>query len=292
MPNEPSNEPFEGTFDDIAWCPGCGNFPIRKSLIAALHQLGLEPTETVLVSGIGQAAKLPHYVEAHLFNGLHGRALPAATAIKAVNPHLTVIVTSGDGDMYAEGGNHLLHCVRRNPDLTLLVHDNMIYGLTKGQASPTSLPGMKTPVQTVGVFEEPFNALGVALTLGCGFVARSSAGERGLTTELIKRAVQYPGLALIDILQPCVSFNKLNTYAWLKEHTYTLGTDYDESDRQAAYKASLEFDPLPLGVLYENQEPPPTFNEHLPVYSEDATPLWRRRPGPADAARLLKVYRV
>jgi 2-oxoglutarate ferredoxin oxidoreductase subunit beta len=287
-----ADKPFEGTFDDIAWCPGCGNFPIRKSLIAALQQLELEPTRTVLVSGIGQAAKLPHYVEAHLFNGLHGRALPAATAIKAVNPELTVIVSSGDGDMYAEGGNHLLHCLRRNPDLTLLVHNNMIYGLTKGQASPTSRRGMKTPVQTVGVFEEPFNAPALALTLGCGFVARSSAGEGELTTELLKRAVNYPGLALLDVFQPCVSFNKLNTYAWFKEHTYVLDEDHDTGDRLAAHEKALESDPLPLGLLYENPEPPPTFNDYLPAYAVDDTPLQRRRPGPADVERLLEEYRV
>ena len=131
------NGPFHYDKDEIAWCPGCGNFAIRKALIAALEESGC-PTKTVLVSGIGQAAKMPHYVERHVFNGLHGRALPAATAIKACNPELTVIAVGGDGDMYGEGGNHLLHAIRRNPDITLLVHDNMIYGLTKGQASPTT----------------------------------------------------------------------------------------------------------------------------------------------------------
>ena len=128
------------TFDlnniDIAWCPGCGNFSIRKALIGALEELGLKPQKTVMVSGIGQAAKMPHYINVNFFNGLHGRGLPPATAIKAANPELTVIAEGGDGDMYGEGGNHLLHAIRRNPDLTLLVHDNMVYGLTKGQASP------------------------------------------------------------------------------------------------------------------------------------------------------------
>ncbi len=292
MVPESTPAPFEGDFADIAWCPGCGNFPIRKSLIAALQDLELDPRKTVLASGIGQAAKLPHYVEAQLFNGLHGRVLPAATAIKAVNPELTVIVASGDGDMYAEGGNHLLHCIRRNPDLTLLVHDNMIYGLTKGQASPTSLRGMKTPVQTVGVFVEPFNGPALALALGCGFIARTSAGEGELTTELIKRAVRHPGLAMIDIFQPCVSFNKLNTYAWFKEHTYTLGDDHDTGDRAAAFARCLETDPLPLGVLYENPDPPPTFEAQLPAYAVDDTPLWRRKPGPADVEEMLAAYRV
>jgi 2-oxoglutarate ferredoxin oxidoreductase subunit beta len=129
---------FDMSNIDIAWCPGCGNFPILKILKQALAELETEPTNLVLVSGIGQAAKIPHYFKTHVFNGLHGRALPAATAIKAANPALTVIAESGDGDMYGEGGNHFLHTIRRNPDITNIVHNNMVYGLTKGQASPTS----------------------------------------------------------------------------------------------------------------------------------------------------------
>jgi 2-oxoglutarate ferredoxin oxidoreductase subunit beta len=144
---------------DIAWCPGCGNFPILKTLKEALTELGIDPTQLVMVSGIGQAAKMPHYLKANFFNGLHGRALPPATAIKAANPKLTVIAESGDGDMYGEGGNHFIHCIRRNPNITNIVHDNMVYGLTKGQASPTSRRGFKTPVQVAGVILEPFNPL-------------------------------------------------------------------------------------------------------------------------------------
>ncbi|MHC4574654.1 MAG: thiamine pyrophosphate-dependent enzyme, partial [Planctomycetota bacterium] len=155
---------------DIAWCPGCGNFPILKILTQALAELQIEPTNLVVVSGIGQAAKIPHYFKTNCFNGLHGRALPPATAIKATNPHLTVIAESGDGDMYGEGGNHLLHTIRRNPDITNIVHNNMVYGLTKGQASPTSQLGFKTPVQVAGVFLEPFNPLAVAIALDASFV--------------------------------------------------------------------------------------------------------------------------
>ena len=147
---------------DMAWCPGCGNFAILSAVKAALTELEIEAERLVVVSGIGQAAKAPHYYKCNLFNGLHGRSLPAATAIKAANPGLTVIDESGDGCMYGEGGNHFIHAIRRNPDLTNLVHDNMVYGLTKGQASPTSPPGFRTPVQTEGVFPEAFDPLALA----------------------------------------------------------------------------------------------------------------------------------
>jgi hypothetical protein len=169
------------TFDmgdiDIAWCPGCGNFPILKILKQALAELQIEPTNLVVVSGIGQAAKIPHYFRTNCFDGLHGRALPPATAIKAANPGLTVIAESGDGDMYGEGGNHFVHTIRRNTDITNIVHNNMVYGLTKGQASPTSQLGFKTPVQVAGVFLEPFNPLAVAIALDASFVARAFAGD-------------------------------------------------------------------------------------------------------------------
>jgi len=197
---------------DIAWCPGCGNIPILKILKQALAELEIEPTNLVLVSGIGQAAKIPHYLKTNVFNGLHGRALPPATAIKAANPALTVLAESGDGDMYGEGGNHFLHTIRRNPNITNIVHNNMVYGLTKGQASPTSQIGFKTPVQVNGVFLEPFNPLAVAIALDAGFVARAYAGDAEQTKEILNKAIKHRGYALVDIFQPCVSFNKLNTY--------------------------------------------------------------------------------
>lgn len=145
-------EPKRPGSEDVAWCPpGCGNFGIRNILISALAELGLKPHQVAIVSGIGQAAKMPHYINANGYHTLHGRAIPIATGLKAANPELTVIAEGGDGDMYAEGGNHLLHATRRNPDITVLIHDNQIYGLTKGQASPTTMVGMKTPTQPGGV---------------------------------------------------------------------------------------------------------------------------------------------
>src|SRR6056297_801611 len=168
------NTSFDVSDDiDVAWCPGCGNFSILSTLKKTLSDLNLEAQQLVMVSGIGQAAKIPQYFKTNYFNGLHGRALPAATAIKAVNPSLTVIAESGDGDMYGEGGNHFIHTIRRNPDITNIVHNNMVYGLTKGQASPTSPKGFKTKVQVNGVFENPFNPLAVAISLDASFVARA-----------------------------------------------------------------------------------------------------------------------
>jgi 2-oxoglutarate ferredoxin oxidoreductase subunit beta len=265
---------FERTID-IAWCPGCGNFGIRKALLAALDELGLVREKVVMVSGIGQAAKMPHYINANFFNGLHGRALPPATAIKACNPELTVIAESGDGDMYGEGGNHFLHATRRNPDITLFVHDNMIYGLTKGQASPTSRLGLKTPVQVEGVFEKPLNPLTLAISLDVPFVARASSGDIDKTKEIMKQALLHRGFSLVDIFQPCVSFNKVNTSKWFKDNSYYLGDDYDPTDRVGAFKKALEEEPFPLGIIYRNANRT-TFEENLPLYRQDIRPLHRR----------------
>ena len=178
---------------EVQWCPGCPNFGILQAMKLALTALDKTPQELCLVSGIGQAAKTPHYLRANVFNGLHGRALPPATSIKAVNPELTVVVTSGDGDMYGEGGNHLIHAIRRNPDITNIVDNNMVYGLTKGQASPTSQTGFRTPVQVKGVFLEPFNPIAVAISLDASFVARAFCADKSKTKEIIKRAIQHKG---------------------------------------------------------------------------------------------------
>jgi 2-oxoglutarate ferredoxin oxidoreductase subunit beta len=270
---------------DIAWCPGCGNYPILKTLKEALTELQIAPAQIVLVSGIGQAAKIPHYFKTHFFNGLHGRALPPATAIKAANPHLTVIAESGDGDMYGEGGNHFIHCIRRNPNITNIVHDNMIYGLTKGQASPTSPIGLKTPVQVAGVFLEPFNPLAVAIALDASFVARAYAGDREQTKEVFKKAIQHKGYALVDVFQPCVTFNKLNTYQWFKEHVTYLDDSHDPSNRGAAFAKAIERDPLPLGVFYINSKA--TFEENVGIYHDDSRPLYERDPDKNRLAALI-----
>jgi len=285
-----SENPFDAKAKDIAWCPGCGDFSILAAVRQALAELDLSPTQVVMVSGIGQAAKLPQYLNANFFNGLHGRALPPATAIKAANPHLTVIAESGDGDMYGEGGNHFMHAIRRNPDITNIVHDNMVYGLTKGQASPTSRKGFLTPVQVHGVANEPLNPLTLAISLNATFVARAFAGDIPQTTEIIKKAIRHKGYALIDILQPCVTFNQINTFRWFKDNTYYLEDDHDATNRETAYQRASENERLPLGVFYV-EEGRPTFEDNMGIYQEDETPLFKRSVDTARLRSLVEGYR-
>lgn len=275
---------------DIAWCPGCGNFPILKTLKSALTELKIAPINLVLVSGIGQAAKIPHYLKTNIFNGLHGRALPPATAIKAANPALTVIAESGDGDMYGEGGNHFIHTIRRNPDITNIIHDNMVYGLTKGQASPTSQLGFKTSVQVDGVFLGPFNPLAVAIALDAGFVARAFAGDAEQTKEILKKAINHKGYALVDILQPCVTFNKLNTYKWFKENCYYLEDSHDLSDRNRAFEKATETEKLPLGIFYVNSSKH-SFEENISTFKQDKRPLHERVPDTKQLKTLIEKFK-
>lgn len=276
---------------DIAWCPGCSDFAILKILKQALADLEIEPENLVLVSGIGQAAKIPHYLKCNIFNGLHGRALPPATAIKAANQALTVIAESGDGDMYGEGGNHFIHTIRRNPNITNIVHNNMVYGLTKGQASPTSQLGFRTPVQVNGVCLEPFNPLAVAIALDASFVARAFAGDAEQTTDIFKKAITHKGYALVDIFQPCVSYNKTNTYQWFKANTYYLEDSYDPTNRIKAFEKACQTDKLPLGVFYISPEKS-TFEENLAAYRKDDRPLWQRQPDKKQLNNLIEKLRV
>lgn len=267
-----------------SWCPGCGNFGILNSVKKALESTGREKHEIVLVSGIGQAAKLPHYVDVNVFNGLHGRALPAAAAIRMANPGLTVVVTSGDGDIYGEGGNHFLHNIRRNVDISVFVHDNQVYGLTKGQPSPTSDPGWAGSLQRSGVISGPFPPLAVAIALGCGFVARAYAADIDFTADLMARAIAFRGFALVDILQPCVTFNKKNTWQWYGRMAYKLPEDHDPSDRMKAFQLALEWEErIPLGVLYRKERP--TFEAMHPVVA--AGPPLHERETPEESIREL-----
>ncbi|WP_028829456.1 thiamine pyrophosphate-dependent enzyme [Proteocatella sphenisci] len=260
---------------DIAWCPGCGNFSIRKALIEALQELNLDPTKVVLSSGIGQAAKMPQYVNSNFFNGLHGRGLPVAVAIKSANPELTVIAEGGDGDMYGEGGNHFIHNIRRNPDIVHIVHDNMVYGLTKGQAAPTSEINFKTPIQVNGVINEPFNPMPLALSLGATFVARVFSGDIPTVKKVLKAAIEHDGYALVDIFQPCVTFNKTNTFKWYKDNSYNLDESYDSSDFAAAMAKALDTEKYALGILYQNKNKV-SFNNRTWLYQNDPTPIVKR----------------
>lgn len=240
---------------ETAWCPGCGNFSILDCLKTALEELGKDPYEILMVAGIGQAAKLPQYISANSFCGLHGRALPAAAAAKIANEKLTVIVDSGDGDSYGEGGNHFLHNIRRNVNITHFVHDNQIYGLTKGQASPTSVEGIVTGVQVSGNTTTPLNPMLVAIAAGAGFVARAFSGRREHLIQIMKQAIEYDGYAIVDILQPCVSFNKINTFAYYNQRVYELDDSYNRYDKMSAFQKAMEFgDTIPIGVLYQEDK--------------------------------------
>jgi 2-oxoglutarate ferredoxin oxidoreductase subunit beta len=272
---------------ETAWCPGCGNFAILHSLKQALVACGLAPTQVLLVSGIGQAAKTPHYLRANVFNGLHGRSLPVAIGAKLANPELAVIAESGDGCMYGEGGNHFLAALRRNLNITILAHDNRVYGLTKGQASPTSEQGFVTKAQPKGVFAASFNPVAVAVTVGASFVARGYAGQPEHLAGLIAQAIRHRGTALIDILQPCVSFNKINTYKWYKEHCYELGDGYDPSDHTQALRISLEYrDRIPLGVIYKIEKP--IFEEQFEVLKNG--PLARQKVSLEGLRHIMQHY--
>jgi len=247
-----------------AWCPGCGNFGILDALKKALAQSDLAPHQVLIVSGIGQAAKAPHYLNVNMFNGLHGRTLPVATAAKLANHELKVICMSGDGCNYAEGGNHFLHALRRNVDITVLVHNNQIYGLTQGQASPTSDHGFVTKAQPMGSAAHGFNPVAVAVSMKAAFVARGFSGNVEHLSGLIQNAVAFRGLALIDILQPCVSFNKVNTFSWYKQRVYELPDSYDPRDWDIAMKTASEWgDRIPLGIIFKNEQP--VLEDHFPI---------------------------
>jgi 2-oxoglutarate ferredoxin oxidoreductase subunit beta len=261
--------------DEVAWCPGCGNFGIREAVKMALSELGLKPEQTCFVSGIGQAAKAPHYIRCNLFNGLHGRTLPVAAGVKLANPNLVVFAEGGDGDGYAEGGNHFLHALRRNLDVTYIVHDNQIYGLTKGQTSPTSEAGMVTRTTPCGAIEPAFRPLALAVMMDAGFVARGFCARPRQLADIIKLAVQHRGFALVEVLQNCVSFNHVNTAKWYSHRVYDLAEEkHDPADRDKAYHKAVEWgDRIPIGVIYRSSRK---------SYDELLGDMTESRPGDSD----------
>lgn len=255
--------------NEIAWCPGCGNFPIRDALEEALAELALSPQEVVLTSGIGQAAKMPQYLAANYFNGLHGRALPPAVGIKLARPELTVIAVSGDGCNYGEGGNHFLHTLRRNLDITILTCNNQVYGLTKGQSSPTTDRNTANMLDPQGNENEPLNPIALALVVGAPFVARGFAGEKDHLKELLKEAIRFRGTAVVDILQPCVSFNKVNTYAYYRKRVYRLEAP-GKDRREALEIAGIWGDRIPIGVIFR-EEGRPVRETVVPIFRKSVT---------------------
>lgn len=270
-----------------AWCPGCGNFAILKTFKEALAELGIEPHQFTIVSGIGQAGKFPHYLKCNTFNGLHGRTLPVATGIRLANHEMLTIAVAGDGDCYGEGGNHLMHAMRRNVNVKLFVHDNQIYGLTKGQASPTSTEGMITKNQPFGVFSEQLNPIALAVALDCSFAARGFAGDMEHLKGLIKAAINHKGFSLVDILQPCVTFNKINTYEWYRQRVYQIEPEYNPEDRTAAFKRALEWgERIPIGIIYRNNRP--LLEERIPPIFDK--PLVKQQSDPANLEKTLQDF--
>ncbi|MEE8413728.1 MAG: 2-oxoacid:ferredoxin oxidoreductase subunit beta [Dehalococcoidales bacterium] len=253
-----------GNSVSIAWCPGCGNFAILQALRKTLVDIGLEPHQVLFVSGIGQAPKLPHYTHGNVFNGLHGRSLPAATGARLANHELVVIGIDGDGGAYGEGVGHLLATMRRNINMTYMVHNNQVYGLTKGQASPTSDLGFVTRTTPLGA-SQPLNPLAVALASDVSFLARGFAGDIEHLSGLLRMGIEHHGFALIDILQPCVSFNHRNTFKWYRERVYKLEDEsYDPGDKMAALAKAQEWgDRIPIGLIYRNERP--VYEEQLPA---------------------------
>ncbi len=272
------------------WCPGCGNFSALRIMEESLTELKFKPKDIVIVSGIGQAGKFPHFMESHSYNGLHGRYLSTALAVKASNPKLQVIAVSGDGCTLSEGGNHFLHTIRYNHDIVNLVHNNGVYGLTKGQASPTSSLGFKTKVQTFGVINEPFNPPAVAISLNASFVARAFVGDIEQTKEILKQAIQHKGYALIDLLTPCVSFNKVNTYQWYKDNSYYLDESHEPLNQEDAMKVALDLKKLALGVIYKNPSRP-TYEENIRIYNTDPRPLFERDLDKKEFEKLVNTFR-
>jgi len=253
------------------WCPGCGDFGVLKSLKEAILELDIPSHDVLVVSGIGCSSNLPGFIHAYGVHSLHGRALPVATGALLANHKLNVIAVGGDGDGYGIGVGHLIHAMRRNLNLTYIVMDNEIYGLTTGQTSPTTTEGHKTKSTPRGNVERPVQPLALALTAGATFVARGFSASPKQLTDLFVKAIAHRGFSLIDVFSPCVTFNKLNTYAWFKERVYNLDEEegYDPSDFRAAMDKAFEWgDRLPIGRLYQVERP---------IY-EDTEPLFEQGP--------------
>lgn len=276
------------------WCPGCGNYAMFTALRKAYERLDLDFEHLAVVWGIGCHGNGADFTRCQGFHALHGRALPAATGLALSNPELTVVVEMGDGDGYGIGMGHFAHSCRRNIDLTVVAHNNQIYGLTTGQASPTTEHLMRTVSTPSGVLEEPVNTVGLAIAEGATFVARGFAGEIEHLTELIVQAVSHKGFALVDVFQPCVTWNKLNTTQWFRDRVYRVDeAGHDPSDKLRAFELTLttyhemtctpDECRIPIGVLYR-EEGRATYQDGLPQLDG---PLWRRALEPRDVSALL-----
>lgn len=246
------------------WCPGCGDWGIGLAIKQSFVKLGFDPSTVAVVFGIGCSGNMNDFLNAYAIHSLHGRAIPNAIGIKLANHKLPVVAIVGDGDCYGEGGNHLLHACRGNHDITVIVHDNGVYGLTTGQVAPTASKGFKSKSTPSGIIETPINPISLALTSGATFIAQSFAGDANHSISMIKAAIEHKGFSLVNILQPCVTFNKVNTYQYYLQRVYKLGDDYKKEEYKVALEKSIEIneEKFPLGIIYQTQKP--VFTDQLP----------------------------
>ncbi|WP_042160619.1 2-oxoacid:ferredoxin oxidoreductase subunit beta [Paenibacillus gorillae] len=238
------------------WCPGCGDFSIQAAIQRAAANVGLEPEELAVISGIGCSGRISGYINAYGLHGIHGRALPIAQGVKLANRELTVIASGGDGDGFAIGMGHTVHAIRRNLNITYIVMDNQIYGLTKGQTSPRSAEGFKTKSTPEGSIESTLSPLEIAMSAGATFVAQSFSSDLKQLTSLIEAGIKHEGFSLINVFSPCVTFNKINTYDWFKENIVNLEQfpEYDPSNRMAAMNKIMETEGMLTGLIYQNKQ--------------------------------------
>jgi 2-oxoglutarate/2-oxoacid ferredoxin oxidoreductase subunit beta len=278
------------TSHNCTWCPGCGNYTIWYMLKQALLELGLQSHEVVIVYGIGCAGNGANFTDVYAFHGLHGRALPVAQGVKLANEGLKVIVMGGDGDGMGIGVGHFIHACRRNIDITYILHDNQIYGLTTGQTSPRSDKGFVTKTTPEGNVEEPVNPITLALSSNCSFISRSYSGSPHHLKDTLKKAIQHKGFSFVDVLQPCITFNKQNTYGWYTSRIYELDKqpDHDTANRSIAWERANEWgDKIPLGVFYQQDKP--TYEDQMHLKS---IPAQKELIAPVDISSLLKKYKI
>lgn len=278
-PGQLSKDTYKGKIHPD-WCPGCGDFSVLSALQTALFELGLKPHQVLVVSGIGCSSNLPGFINAYGMHTLHGRSLAVATGAKLGNHELKVICTGGDGDGYGIGGNHFVHTMRRNVDLTYIVMDNQIYGLTTGQISPTSVKGMKTKSTPHGSVENPINPIPMAIVGGATYVARAFSGKQKHLVEILKGAIQHKGFALVDVFSPCVTYNKDNTYQWFNPRVKILEDQgHDPGDLNKAIERGYQWgDEIHIGLFWKRTDLP-SLEDQEPVLHDGKGPLGHRKLG-------------
>ncbi|OPH62010.1 2-oxoacid ferredoxin oxidoreductase [Paenibacillus ferrarius] len=274
------------------WCPGCGDFSVQAAIQRAAANVGLEPEGLAVVSGIGCSGRISGYINAYGFHGIHGRSLPIAQGVKMANRDLTVIASGGDGDGFAIGMGHTVHAIRRNIDVTYIVMDNQIYGLTKGQASPRSAEGFKTKSTPLGTIESAISPLEVAMAAGATFVAQSFSSNLKQLTAVIEAGLNHKGFSLINVFSPCVTFNKVNTYDWFKENIVDLDEipDYDYTNRVMAMTKIMETNSMLTGIIYQNKEKK-SYEDSIPTFAKEGLTKQDLHISEADFNKMLTEFK-